>query len=691
MPETTDDAPTAQVTFVEYHRPALPPGRYTIEMSQAVTVPGAADQFSVRRQFTVSGDRLGLHPGDVFAVFPPDGSLGDHSDVLPHVLLDRSTLPWEFAADGGAPWLALLLFDEQESLGGTLTRPAFLREYSGADGLGLWDHLLDARTGWLRPLPGTPDGALIVARAARAAPDLGDPFTPGTAAAEAVLDRYRSPQVVTVAELRDATAGPVHWPGLGDDLGDHPDTDRVTVIDVEKRLLATVLPSERDLRLLTHVRQTPGPPGQPDTERAVVLGNRLPRRNGVSIVHLVSVEGRFAGDGFDLGGVADDDYVRLVSLKSWRFACIDPQGDLTGLLCALDRAPSTLRLPPRPDAEAERHLAAGLVPLAHRSRQSGTTVSWYRGPLIPCASPGELPLPAQTADSLVRYDPAIGMLDVSYAAAWELGRLLAVRSPQLASSLYSWKRTHAQALRQAQAWLLHPGWAVPGTDADQLPADVVAWFDDLRRLRGIPFGYLVPDDRLLPAESIRFFQLDQAWVDCLVDGAFSIGRVTGTLNSVDQDQKGVLLETLAVHPAVTGFLMRSSAVAGWPGLLVDAYGPAADGAAADGAGSTGAGRGSQLDVQRIDRLGPDVLLCLFSGAAARFEVHLKPETLHFGTAHLTGDWKAATGVVNVAALAGSLRSDPPLTSSELAAMVVAGVPRVSFSLAAGPATQLTDR
>jgi hypothetical protein len=27
--------------------------------------------------------------------FPPDGSLGEHSNVLPHIILNRSTLPWE--------------------------------------------------------------------------------------------------------------------------------------------------------------------------------------------------------------------------------------------------------------------------------------------------------------------------------------------------------------------------------------------------------------------------------------------------------------------------------------------------------------------------------------------------------------------------------------------------------------------
>jgi hypothetical protein len=435
------------------------------------------------------------------------------------------------------------------------------------------------------------------------------------------------------------------------------------------------VPNARELRLLTHVRRAEDAAGRPaDEEHAVVLGSRLPQRNRISVAHLVSVEGRYTDGRFDFGGAADGDHIRLVSLTSWRFACVDPQGDFTGLLTGLDRAPSTLRLPARPDAEAERHLSAGHVPLPHRTRRSGSTVSWYRGPLIPGPSPGEIPLPAQGADDLVRYDPAIGMFDVSYAAAWELGRLLAVQSRQLSTALYAWKRAHAQAVRGVEAWILHPGWMQPdpGEDAVPLPAEVVAWFEQLRLLRGVPFGYLVCDERLLPPESIRFFQLDQAWVDCLVDGAFSIGRITGSLKSVDHEQKSALSQTVAAHPTVTGLLMRSSVVAGWPGLLVDAYGPAG--------GEPGSGRGPQLEVQRTDRLAPDVLLCLFSGAVARVEMHQKPETLHFGTAHLPGDWTAANRVVDVEALSAALQNDPPLTSSELAAKVVAGVPRVTYLL-----------
>ncbi len=47
------------------------------------------------------GERFSLADDDVVAVFPPSGSLGDHADVLSHIILRRSTLPWERTAVRG--------------------------------------------------------------------------------------------------------------------------------------------------------------------------------------------------------------------------------------------------------------------------------------------------------------------------------------------------------------------------------------------------------------------------------------------------------------------------------------------------------------------------------------------------------------------------------------------------------------
>ena len=59
----------------------------------------------------------------------------------------------------------------------------------------------------------------------------------------------------------------------------------------------------------------------------------------------------------------------------------------------------------------------------------------------------------------------------------------------------------------------------PGTDAEQ----VAMWLTRLHELHGVPFNYLVPDAEMLPAESIRFFQVDNNWIEALLDGAYSIG------------------------------------------------------------------------------------------------------------------------------------------------------------------------
>jgi hypothetical protein len=201
-----------------------------------------------------------------------------------------------------------------------------------------------------------------------------------------------------------------------------------------------------------------------------------------------------------------------------------------------------------------------------------------------------------------------------------------LQSASVAASLASWKRAAAQQLAQMEQRLLHRHLPVQGQpiEAGDIPADVAAWFGRLRLLQGLPFNYLVPDERMLPRESIRFFWVDHLWVDCLCDGAFSIGRV---MTADDQD-KAVLPEKppLAGTDRVSGFLLRSEVVAGWPGLLVDGFGTAP----------------TPLDRLRMERLSENVLICLFAGDVRSVALYLKPESLHFGLDGAAGDLRSLT-------------------------------------------------
>lgn len=557
----------AKIEFIQFHQPILKDGDYVITVAQSVQtihdskIPATTFQ-TQDNKFSVAGERFAFSPALISSVFPPEGSLGEHSNVLPHVILNRSTLPWERMANENredVPWLALLLFDDSESV---------------------------------------------------------------------------SSEIVNLSELTQPLNNNIKWHGVELERGQHED-DKVTVIEVKRSLLENMMPAESDLSWLSHVRQGKDINGNVSgDELALIIANRLPRNGGISTAHLVSIEGRYNNDAFDYQEASPDDLIRLVSLKSWSFACVDKKRVFKGLLENLDpyhnvadfnKQRSSLRLPPQNNAppDAEKYLSMGGVPLPHFLRQGSKTASWYHGPLIPCENTSSIQLPARAADELLRYNPSNGMLDVTYAAAWELGRLLCLQSKKISISLYQWKRAHAQQQIQAEQRVLHAH--LPGQDnapeSVDIPDDIASWFNDLSLLNGVPFNYLVPDERMLPKESIRFFLMDRLWVDCLLDGAFSIGRVTTSDHTLDKE--------LDVSPAtnpyekISGCLLRSDVVSGWHSLIVDAYDDFYNIDPDKG--------GKKLKLLRMDRLSANILLCLFTGGEMkRVEVHQKPEALHFG-------------------------------------------------------------
>lgn len=630
------------VTFLQFHQPTLAAGDYKITVEQAVKVDKTdVRPFSETKLFTVAGERFELNPIDVLGVFPPEGNLGEHSNVLPHIILSRSTLPWERFAEvrsGAAtqtpaagntniPWLALLLFDG---------------------------------------------------------------------------DHNPKPKTVKVADLKETGT---KFPDITLEIGQRLE-DLVTVIDVPQSLLEDIMPAAEELKLLAHVRLGLDTAGKPlGEELAIIIANRLPQKGKTSTVHLVSVEGRFREVGgkyvFDYQSDVAGDLIRLVSLKSWSFACEDEKKDFKELLLALNATPTTLRLPEGAPS-AEQLLARGYVLLPHYYREGDEIASWYHGPLVPgkVSSPllpgdnetSQFVLPARSADELVRYDTALSMFDVTYAAAWELGRLLALQDKDFSTGLYQWKREYAQQRARKKQREENPDVPYQSAMDVLVPETIFAWFKRLRGLEGVPFNYLVPDERMLPAESIRFFHVDRAWLDCLADGAFSIGRVSSSDYEADGSH-GLKSPAVGLSPMLTGFLLRSEVVSGWPGLLVDGY--------ADDGGN------KPVRMHRMDRLSKGVLLCIFWGEIRRVDLHLKAETLHFGLSR-SGDgfakqprdlkgvplknqvklqaahWrKQSSRTLSVVELAELVRKQltnpPPLSSALFALQMVEGVDNIVFA------------
>ncbi len=176
-----------------------------------------------------------------------------------------------------------------------------------------------------------------------------------------------------------------------------------------------------------------------------------------------------------------------------------------------------------------------------------------------------------------------------------------------------------------------------GADDDTSEA-IVEWLARAALLYGVPFNNLVADERMLPLESIRFFYIDNNWIDALLDGALSVG----TQSSRDGLFNDLMRE--AIHRAITtkickvrcellkqseasvsasemgtlaGFVMRSAVVAGWPGLEVRAY--------------EGADQKQPLTPLRLDRVAPDVMIGIYAKVPQRIEFDEPSEGLVFGT------------------------------------------------------------
>ncbi|MGK4585363.1 hypothetical protein [Kitasatospora sp. HPMI-4] len=697
-----DPDPKLNVQFVDSLVPQITAGRYTLKARQTLTRNGTrVDEDGyldtpVTQQVEVRAPRFTVEPDWIHGAYPTPGATGLYDDVLPHLTLDRATLPWErdeaTAADGTRlPWLALLVFGEGE-------------------------------------LPDT------------------DPHCLGSTEAK------------TVAELTGAESGVV-LPAFDTKTDPIPaeDMDRVCrTILVPAAVFHAVAPTEAELPLLTHVRrvneQHQGVTLTDDLiqvgDYAVVVGNRLPRAaGGRYVAHLVSLEGWQSRlpDGSKETYDGPGGKLRLISLWSWSFETIpdhapgfaaltehfvETEGDKGSAL--LLRVPlADLPLSGPDQREVADRLDKGYLPVSCRTESGRATFGWYRGPFLPQPAQPQSDRERRrcAAEALIHLEQ-YGVFDVSLATAFTAGRGVALADHQFGAALLRLRgkvqraaekktleqRRNGSAPTGARARLEHlvtnglgdhlgellaaparrtPAAAAPAPDtavrpprvtpapaATELPvtagltpqklradtelharlttADepLVPTADEdlalvrnrllgLRNLTGVPFAHLVPDARMLPAESLRFFYTDPDWTATLLDGALSVG-LSHTFDLTSDElmfgPKGQAPLPPFAAP-VTGLLLRSQLVSGWPALEVRPY-----------TSPTATGDDEKaLPVIRREALADDILLVLIEGIPGRVEIAEPQQGVHFGIDEPdTGgsDDPVEDGIIRLRALSG---------------------------------------
>lgn len=178
-----------------------------------------------------------------------------------------------------------------------------------------------------------------------------------------------------------------------------------------------------------------------------------------------------------------------------------------------------------------------------------------------------------------------------------------------------------------------------------LPPALEEWLSRLSLLYGVPFEHMVPNAAMLPVESLRFFYVDPNWTSCLVDGALSVGvhssRDTALMQSIYAQMEhsveasmqlvrrklaqAELPEEVNMGLAVSGLLIRSQLISGWPGLEIVAYEDYTI------ESNQKIKPGTKIDTLRMERLAPDVMLCLYGKMPKLVQISEPKEGLAFGT------------------------------------------------------------
>jgi hypothetical protein len=625
--------------IVQCFLPAMVAGKYTTVVSQQVVKDKANLQdLNKTFDFGVDAARFTLNPNDIYSVYPPANQSGNYSESLPHLVFTRRTLPWERTLDGKlpvfqrdttpenkrnpqdsppVPWMALLLFDEQE----------------------------------MKDLPITKNTIAGVIQPNRS-------------------DGIIRPEIFEAKSADKATLKLMEW---------EQKTDGCFTIDLTKEQFENYIPSQKSLSLLAHAKEVSidnkDKDGITDINAdgagvfAVIVGNRLPAKGKQHTAILVSLEGYtdYLKDADPKKNIPDDHKVRLVVLASWNF--IDSgKASFSQLVDGLEL--KSIKIQRGTEApELITYFDSGYVPLEHLTRTGANTISWYHGPLVPKLFPTTSKgISFSSADAALRYDKTTGFFDISFAAAWQLGRILALQNQEFSKAILNWRLAQNQleaeksknnrlsaileddsAINIKDKVIRYLGdlhavtTVVPEEKTTDLPTtvpnEVKHFLGNLYKLNGIPFSYIVPHEGLLEKEHLKnnknytgtlsLFYVDPNWIEALLDGALSIGRtnknealleqaVNGNFIDGYQTQSmeisGGTIEKKGRRLNTTGFLLRSDLVSGWRGLEITAFD-------ADN---------QLLPALRFERIDSDIFLGIFDGNIASISIKQPYEGLHFG-------------------------------------------------------------
>ncbi|OTA02210.1 hypothetical protein A9Z42_0025390 [Trichoderma parareesei] len=417
--------------------PGLQGGKHTVDVTQDITAKSVPKQLTATQEFYVDTPEFAIPEGEIHSVYPPPGH-EERSEALPHVVFNTPEFPWEWRASyiedppdykqnrNRVPWLAVLVFTKDE--------------------LQLSPEDLQGGASIFRNTEKLAGGAkqtstLAVNMLVKDVPKLADtasPVKPSPAEPDATTD------IIFIKKGLFSTLFAKY-----DDKG-HEDTT-ATQADVRPyRFLA----HKRDintegmaLAALTATEEDQSSYGVVFSHRTGPVTITKPTQ---IIAHLVSIRGV---ELMPWPVANDKKYVAMSSLHSWSYTCLPPDTpSIKDMFEALGRSSAMLRsnvqldqLDPPTDAPKEvqdrvlQRLHDGYALARYRIQTGEQTGCFIRGPFIPVKIPSDIIRPwhslSTSGSDLQILDQQLGLMDITYSAAWQIGRTLAISDADLVSRI----------------------------------------------------------------------------------------------------------------------------------------------------------------------------------------------------------------------------------------------------------------
>jgi hypothetical protein len=480
--------------------PALTAGNYKFTTNQNLAAVGkdgalGASDLPVARldtHVTVTSPRYLLPPDQALSTYPPAGTEGAYGSRLPQVVIKRRTLPWERAVAGapaGTPWLALVVFAEGEAevlpnvdVAQCVTSGVSLPgapDVAKGSCLSIRKSMVNTIMPTQKDVPllvhgrevdlddtelmmGDDDGFLAVVIANRL------PLAVEDSDGKQVPVKYNACLVNLEGQFDQLLPQAPPHRRFTDHLVLETGNFQYTQAAYDQKLMG-MSTSATKVGLIAHGESIDGPAAEPAPRAAQVATHYA------ATVSPETTTAAYAGSASWVAGkastaiskdqvvsriddriiVALDPVLRFPVLLRWSFTSV---GDATfeQLMKNVDSGLLGTRgaTPVEPVGRAALEVTeTGHVGLDQRTRRGDLVRAWYRGPLLP--HPADLAGPrlllAHTGDQLRVVIPD-GREDLSLAAGFEIGRLLALSQPSMVAALLEWRQRDYQVARGHAIW-----------------------------------------------------------------------------------------------------------------------------------------------------------------------------------------------------------------------------------------------